>query len=280
MYNKPHDLRYVSSKGITVDLSGWPFLWEMTDLLDYKWDYTSTPNISGQGAKLSRFAKREQEKSVKIAVFSDAMPVADLIGDLSAILEADILAETPGRLYIGNQYCAGYMVDSSKSITRNTRIAKMALRFVTHYPFWITEQLCSFPLFTAGASAGFILPTKIPMRIGAVLNATQLANNHYAASSAIMVIYGPITDPSFSIGNHIYTISGTLGVGERYEIDQPLRTVTKITSSGERINAFAYRGKTYSVFEPIPVGENTLYYNGSFAIDITLLKERSEPLWV
>jgi len=49
-----------------------------------------------------------------------------------------------------------------------------------------------------------------------------------------------------------------------HEIDQVNKTITKITSSGERLNFFAYRGKTYSVFEPIPSGENYITYSNDF----------------
>lgn len=90
---------------------------------------------------------------------------------------------------------------------------------------------------------------------------------------------GPAVNPSFSIGGNIYQVNGTLLAGERFVINQLENKVTKITNSGEVINAFNLRSKTYSVFEPIPTGESLLTYTGEFAISLNLFYERGEPRW-
>jgi hypothetical protein len=276
-----YDVKYVSGSGTEVSLSGPPYFWGDNNLHNYAWDYSFSSKNSGHGAVIKRLARGGRAYDIEIRVFNpggDTIPEA--LNDLHAIFDADLLAETPGKLYVGAQYLEGYFVESNKTeYTTNKRYIKLTAKFITGSPFWITPDLHSFPIFTAGADSGFILPTALPLRIGAVLSAAQLINDHYAPSSAIITIYGPATDPSITIGSWIYSVSGELGVGERYEIDQINRSVTKITQSGERINAFNLRGKTYSVFQPIPAGDSTVYYNGDFAVDVVLLKERSEPLW-
>lgn len=276
----PYDVSYKNASGVVTNLTAPPFSWGNNDLHDYKWDYSFIKNSVGLGSAIKNITKSGRVYRIILNVFySSSASIVATLNALHATFEADLLAETPGRLYIDTQYVTGYFVESAKPTYINGRIAVLDLAFVTGSPFWITEELLSFPIFTDYGATGFILPMAVPFGLVATLDSRQVINDHYAASGALITMYGPVTDPSFTVGTHIYTVSGTLGAGERYEINQRLRTVTKITSSGERINAFNSRGKTYSVFEPIPSGESILYYNGDFAVDIVLLKERSEPLW-
>lgn len=274
-------VKYVTAPGVEYDLSVWPYYWNNTNLHNYAWEYDFARNNIGNGSAIKDIKRNGRAYAVELLVLNtDQSVITTALNALHAAFDADVFAGTPGRLYVDSQYITGYFIESTKSeYTQDKKYIKLSLAFITGSPFWITERLISFPIFAAAADTGFILPTVIPMQIGAVLSSARIINTHYAASGSIITMYGPATDPSFSLGTHIYTVSGALIAGERYEIDQAKRTVVKITSSGERINAFNLRGKAYSVFEPIPAGESVLYYNGDFAIDITLLKERSEPLW-
>ena len=279
---KPFNLKYVSSKGIEVDLTGRPYLWTVNNLSDYEWIVEAAPlRPSGMGAGRSRITRGNQSKNVEIVIYrGDGESVYADVDYLLGIFEADVLRARYGRLYIGEQYCEGNFTACQRTIWNNNRVAKLALTFTTDYPFWIEEETLALPIYSGMvAEMGLSFPTELPFGLVAEFGAQQFVNDHYARTLAVISMFGPAEDPQIAVGSHIYKVNGVLGESERYEIDQRNRTVQKITQSGERINAFANRGKEYSVFEPIPPGETIVFHNGEFAVEIKLLKERSKPVW-
>ena len=66
---------------------------------------------------------------------------------------------------------------------------------------------------------------------------------------------------------------------EYLQIDTRKHTVYQYNAIGKRNNIFDLRLKESSVFEKIS-GENvTINWDGTFRLDITLFKERSQPAW-
>ena len=276
---KRYQIKYISAAGTVIDFDGRPYTWEnANNLLDYEWDFEDVKN-SGYGSTIKRLDRAAVTKSVPITVYgADGQSIDSDIEYLSSVFEPDVLLRTPGKLYVNDCYVFAYVVGSEKVLYKNNRLAKLELTFVIESPFWIDEDLHRFDPLTTGIGDGFILPTALPVALVSP-NARQLVNPHYGPSKALITMYGPVTDPEFSVNTHTYSITGELILGERVEIDQVKRTVTKVTTSGERLNFFAYRGKTFSVFEPIPSGENFVYSSNDFTFDILLFNERSEPLW-
>ena len=46
------------------------------------------------------------------------------------------------------------------------------------------------------------------------------------------------------------------------------------------INLFPYREKGYDIFQKIVAGENNIWWNGDYDIDILLIQNRGEPGWI
>lgn len=76
-----------------------------------------------------------------------------------------------------------------------------------------------------------------------------------------------------------YHVDTVLEAGEYLEIDSAAETVTKILTSGIKVNAFHYRSFENSVFRPIQVGRQEVFWDGKFDFDLILFEERSEPKW-
>ncbi len=74
-------------------------------------------------------------------------------------------------------------------------------------------------------------------------------------------------------------VDAVLEAGEYLEIDSAAETVTKILTSGIKVNAFHYRSFENSVFRPIQVGRQEVFWDGKFDFDLILFEERSEPKW-
>lgn len=71
----------------------------------------------------------------------------------------------------------------------------------------------------------------------------------------------------------------TTNILQYLEIDSAAETVTKILTSGIKVNAFHYRSFENSVFRPIQVGRQEVFWDGKFDFDLILFEERSEPKW-
>ena len=261
-----------------IGFDTWPLRWDDTDLQSYSWKVSTVKRTSGYGSKITDISREATSKKIKLKICDYGNDVAVYTNYLASVFEPDVIAKTPGKLWINESYTSGFItgMDLGKRIER--QYLELTLTFSTEYPFWITEELHTFEPLTEGSATGFILPTELPMAIVAP-SSRQLVNDHYAACNAIITMYGPVSDPQFSLGSHVYAVSGSLSDGDRIEIDQKAKTVTKISSSGERLNFFYARGKTYSVFEPIPAGENYITSNNDYTFEILLLKERSDPEW-
>ena len=95
----------------------------------------------------------------------------------------------------------------------------------------------------------------------------------------ILTIYGPAVNPTLSIGGNTYKLNTTLAANERAIIDQLHKKIYKIGTTGGRSNLFNVRDKTNDIFRPAPVGMVPVLYNGDYSFDITLVHQRSEPLW-
>lgn len=94
-----------------------------------------------------------------------------------------------------------------------------------------------------------------------------------------LLIYGEAVNPSVAIGDHIYAINGSVGRGEVLLIDSLNKTITLTTAYGNKINWFDKRGREDYIFEPIPAGQHTVSWVGTFGFDLTVIEKRSEPKW-
>lgn len=270
-------IRYVNNKGGELVLSESPYDWlSPISLFDYAWGYEQTVKVSGRGSTINRFTMEAREIPIVLDVRGD---VKAGLNDLLAITEPDVLSNTPGRLYFGDQYTTGYLISSTKPGLLEPYLTQLNLVFLTDIPAWVSEDIIVLPTYSGNTTEGFTFPFHFPVTFMASLGAIRLLNDHYAPTPAVIKLYGPTEDPQIAVNSHIYKVNGALNDFERFEIDQRNKKVWKITQSGERINAFAHRGKIYSVFEPIPSGESIVFHNGTFAAEIKLLKERSEPQW-
>lgn len=271
------NVKYTGAGG-EVDMSTAPILYREHDFMKREHNYSATALVSGLGSKLARFYREAREYTIQLSVWGVNMH--DTLNEMTDVFERDIFLQKPGKLLVNEEYLNCYIIASEVSDwTLAGNGVVVSLTILAEKPLWIREELLSYGTFTAGSATGFILPTAIPFGLTSNAGIRQLIVDSNLSASAEISLFGPFVNPSFSIGEHIYQVNGTLLAGERFVINQLDKTVIKITNSGEVINCFDLRSKTYSVFEPIPAGENILTYSGEFAISINLFYERGEPQW-
>ena len=103
--------------------------------------------------------------------------------------------------------------------------------------------------------------------------------NSIRANAFRMRIYGEATNPTVVISGQVYKINGKVAKGETLLIDSLSKTITLTTATGEKVNWFNNRSRDSYVFEPIPAGQNTVEWDGSFGFNLTVIEKRSEPRW-
>lgn len=269
---------YESNDGVKLDLLKKPYRLQTGDLFDYKWDYESAK----YNGRITNFKKDVQEKKLMIAISSSAkLGYYDAINHFFEVTEKDILKETPGKLYVEDQFLYCYIYGSEKTDWEcDCDTLDNEIFIVTEHPFWITEEQSSFQKYNGnGRNLYLNYPYNYPYNYtGMQKGFSKLKNEHYAPAHFHMTIYGAAVNPTIIIGGHTYIVNTIVGENEYLEIDSRSRTVIRTLVEGTKVNEFNNRGQ--KIFEKIPPGELTVNWSGEYGFDIVLYYERSEPKWI
>ena len=249
-----------------------------SDLRDYSWDYDTI------NSRISRFYRPITNRKIPRVIYcasdEEAVQVKNRLLELA---ETDVEARLPGKIYIGEYYTNGYITASKKSdylITK--RLCKIELTLTSDDPAWYREQTHPFIPGTGsaiGIGGGTDYPYDYPYDYALSLKGRKIMCDSVGNNGFRLLIYGEATNPSVVIGGHVYAINGTIGKGETLLVDSLTKTITLTTATGSKINWFDKRGREDYIFEPIPAGQNTVSWLGTFGFDLTVIEKRSEPRW-
>lgn len=278
-----NQVKYVNSAGVELFLDDWErYLINTDELRSFKWDYTLANRSSGYGGRVARFTRPAREKSVRIGVRGRTeAEFADRIEYLHALTEIDILTNTPGKLWLGNQYINCFLgVESNLNVwSKRGHFAEKDVKVLITEPFWCREVSQAFTVSAGTTSTGGKRYTgRHPYRYGTTFSGGTLINPHYTSCPAIITFAEAGDQPSVYIAEHGYTVNTTVGVGERVVIDQLNHTILHYTAAGVATNVFMYRDKTSDIFQYLPTGTLSVLYNADFSL--VLIQQRSEPTWV
>ena len=248
------------------------------DLRDYKWKYDT---ING---KISRFYRGVRDRKIPLVICCNSDAEAAAVKNrLHELAESDIEANSPGRVYIGDQYTVGYITGSVKSeYLRTKRLCYLELTLTSDDPAWYLEKTYRFVKGggnETGIGGGTDYPYDYTYDYALLLNGRKIVCDNIRSSAFRLRIYGITTDPSVVIGGHTYAVNGSIGAGESLLIDSLTKTITLTTAYGNKVNWFDRRGREEYIFEPVPAGQNIVRWNGDFYFDLTVIEKRSEPKW-
>ena len=248
------------------------------DLRDYSWSYDTINN------RISRFYRSMRDRKLPLDIKCDSDEEAIAVKNrLHELAEADIEAKIPGKVFVGDYYTNGYITASTKSnylITK--RLCYIELTLTSDDPAWYREQTHAFIQgegSAIGIGGGTDHPYDYPYDYALALKGRKIVCDSVGSSAFRLLIYGEAVNPSVVIGNHIYAINGSIGKGETLLIDSLTKTITLTTATGSKVNWFDKRGREDYIFEPIPAGQNTVSWLGTFGFDLTVIEKRSEPRW-
>lgn len=246
-------------------------------LRDYSWSYDTINN------RISRFYKKVTTRSVPLVVCCETEEEAkEIMNSLHQIVEADIQAMSPGKIYIGEYYTTGYITVSKKTkYLISGRFCKIDLTLLSDNPAWYRETTHSFTAGEAQSSVttGTDYPYDYTYDYSASLKSRNILCDSIGDNAFRLLIYGEATNPIVTIGDHQYTVNGTIAAGETLLIDSVAKTIVMTTAAGKQTNWFDKRGRESYIFEPISAGSNSVVWNETFGFDLTIVEERSEPKW-
>lgn len=248
------------------------------DLRDYAWSYETI------NSKISRFYKGVTNRKIPLVVLGDTEEKAISVKNrLMELAEQDIEAKLPGKIYIGEYYTNGYITASAKgNYLVSKRLCNITLTLTSEDPAWYREQKYSFFPGTGSATAiggGTDYSYDYPYDYALSLNGRMIVCDSVGSNAFKLSIYGEAVNPAVVIGGHVYAINGTVGKGETLLIDSLSKTITLTTAAGNKINWFDKRARDNYIFEPIPAGQNTVSWLGTFGFDLAVIEKRSEPKW-
>lgn len=250
-----------------------------SELRDYVWEYETVNN------RITRIFRPVMTRAIPLLIVcktpAEAVAVKNRLLD---VMEADVIASIPGKIFIGDYYTSGFVTESRKSeYLYSRRHSRLDLTLTSADPSWSKETTYSFTGKSDGNSSdqsGHDFPFDYRYDYSISSTSKQIACDSVAGSKFKIKIYGPTTDPTIIINGHAHKIIGTINSGESVLIDSRNKTIMLTTASGTKVNWFAKRDRASYIFEPIQPGMANVMYNGMFKFDLTVIEERSEPRWI
>lgn len=281
---------YVNSRGERLNFYEYPYCIQGGDLLDYRKSYTT---IGTNGRSRIRTVTLEPvEKTLQLAVIPEQhLPIderqkvyKDAVNHILEVTEYDVVNDVDGKLWTDSGYYLSCRIVASRKGKWIYGKAFMTndLTILSAAPIWTKPISPDVYLgYKANMEAEYLdYPTDYAYDY---LNQTTLGtvkNTNYLPANFIMVIGGPINNPSFYIAEHLYNVDVEIGKDEYLVIDSVNKTII-LHKEGSTVNCFNARNRDSYVFERIPPGTSTFLTNDKdLNLTLTLLDERSEPAWI
>ena len=105
-------------------------------------------------------------------------------------------------------------------------------------------------------------------------------NNCIDAANFELKFYGPIDNPSVTIGGHEYEVLTTLADGDYLTVNSLTKKILQYDAYGNVENVFHLRNRDSYIFQKIPEGETPILRSKDHMLDITIFDERGEPEWI
>lgn len=254
---------------------------QYNDLRDYAWDY------SADNDRIAFFTQGVVTKTVPLLICctseEDGVALKNQIFELA---EKDVLSVKHGKLILGDYYLRCFITGSDKTnYLYRKGYLETSLKITTDYPQWVKETTVSFLI--NGSDSGetgynkrnFDYNFDFPFDYSSGMIGKTLNNTGFVSSNFRLIIYGAVSNPAIHIAGHTYQVNYTIEDNEYLIVDSVQKTITLIQRNGTVINCFNYRNRDSYIFEKIPVGNNSVTWNGLFGFEVILIDERSEPKW-
>lgn len=276
---KDYKIRYVSSTGQELDLSGGAIDAHGNTMPAWELETVALNN------RIVGFSRVLPEVTFALVISSD-----DDAGGVSSrnslyeIPASDRARLQPGKLYFNDWYISGYFKASTPDNFWQTRkAAYYELTFVASEPMWTREKTKTF--MPQQLADGVDYPLDFSFDYTGSVNFDTIDNENYSPSFVRIVVQGAASEPSVTIAGNEYRVDAEIGAGEYLEIDGLSKKVVVVGTDGSSRNVFAKRhgrqveGSGHYVFEKIPAGESSVLFSDGLTFSVTVIEQREEPRW-
>lgn len=291
-------IKYVNSRGESIVFGENGIYANENDLRDWEWEYSTDYN------RVRNLARKRKERTLPVRIWAETEAQGlNLKNRLHDVTEVDVVAGTPGRLYVGNWYIPCYVVGSLKSgYLWNKGILTVSLTLAVESGSWYSSELISYGDHGALTSAkvgealvGFahvgssgseedgttlyLYDYGYPKGYAYTTHGNYLVNDCAAPCAWKITVHGKAANPVITIGGEPHRLEYEIPEGSHVEIDSRERTIMLYDAAGNAENLFRYRDKVDDIFSLIPTGMHWVDWNGDYNFSVELYKERSEPRW-
>ena len=268
---------YTNHLGEVITFGNFPYFANQSDLRDYQWSYDES---------ITKFDRGVVTKTLKVCVVGTEETANKAKDALYEIIEKDVLAMKKGTFKIGDYKMSAFVYGSKKTnYLTSKHMLVVELAVVTDTPQWKTERHFKFTASTETEiveyGRNYNDTRGYPYGHSHNLPNARVNNDGLYKCGFRMIIYGAVTNPTIKIGENLYRVDVTVGTNEYLEIisDGTTKTIICHRNEGIKEDCFAKRYKQQSVFAEIESGIHRVVWDNTFAFDVTLLIERSEPKW-
>nr|DAG73615.1 MAG TPA: hypothetical protein [Bacteriophage sp.] len=274
------ELSYRAHDGRTIDLDC-DDMWvaDLQDMRANAWTYTlATRGIKGvsRSATTSKMTIRTKQPT--------------LLDDACALFDMDMQAQSPGTITVNGEWSQrAYIVASSLGMLPMPDYAQLDCTVVLCDGVWRkalpTQHF--FPM-AAGTGGQLDLPTDLPTDLGTSKIAMLVSNPGVQPAEFAATIFGPCSNPAFTIGSNRYEITdvtipsggyvalSATGLDKSIKLVATNGDITDIFDHGQRGNG---AGDGKYIFEPIPAGSSLLEISANFGIDLTIYQQSGGVPW-
>lgn len=273
-------MKYINSKGQVLQFGEPPYFANYSDLRDYKWTYS----VNSEKTKLTSLSRGVTVKKLPVTIKANGY-CTEAKNNLYNIIDYDVLYNSKGKLFIGDYFMEGFFFASEKKdFLKSNELTALELQFISEDGAW--KKIDSHKFLYGDSddeqSTDEFLTYPYTYNFDYKSGADMLLLNNTSAFECdfIIRIYGAVTNPSVYIGTNEYAVLTTVATNEFLEINSKEKTVVRYKPDGTAVDEFNNRSKNSNVFNKIPSGQNPLRHNVPNGVDVELIDERSEPLWI
>ncbi len=274
------ELSYRAHDGRTIDLNT-DVLWvaDLQDMRANAWTYTlAARGIKGvsRSAITSKMTIRTKQPT--------------LLDDVCALFDMDMQAQWPGTITVNGEWGQrAYVVASSLGMLPMPDYAQVDCTVVLCDGVW-RKALPTQHFFPAAAGTGgqLDLPTDLPTDLGTSRIAMLVSNPGVQPAEFTATIFGPCSDPAFTIGSNVYKVSDVAVPSGGYIALSATgleKSIKLVAANGDVTNIFSHgrrgsgTGGGKYIFEPIPAGDSLLEISSNFGIDLTIYQQSGGVPW-
>jgi len=270
--------KYVNHLGEVVEFGKNGILANENDLRNYAWLFDTGRRMA------ENFHKGVVPKTIPVVIVANSREErAAIKNTMYEVFEKDVAANKQGKLYIGDFYleCKIYGSDVSNYLnTDNTMNA--SLKLVSDTGDWYRNIMTPYKYAEQEVDAsGHGYPYGYNYDYTASGGYTNtITNEYFDSGDFIMTIHGYAMNPEINIAGHSHKMNCTVQKNEKLIINSIDKTIKLIKANEIEVNMFSKRDRSSNIFEKIPSGTSSIYWNGDFDIDLEIRVERGEPLWM